>query len=580
MTMNDNLSKSLAPALALLISLPGCPSTTGLPSEVPTTPSVESSTGVATCQAAKDILEPFVVEWPATAKTRLDASLQRGVVIVSYAGCTMKVLDGCEADGSYTLLSTTPVRDTINIDSESKLYAHLPLGAASLKANLKGGGTLALNYVSVGQQTADGPPQRLRGSCDGATHFVRAVTIGAYSLTSSEARSAEGSVDTVWHAGAGAGTESNKKQLRASGNPEVCMTAPDDPGCKAILQVSLMPLPKQTAEAKSDDMSFGTGLGKFTPMPQTPVPEAPTPIIDDTAPGDHDTDLNDADIELLSKVQKAERAERNPESRSEEKYQLWLTVVNHSPDHVYRKQAEQRANQWNEVALAEALRARKAAAICIRYENDAEKLDYIMKYDDNVVSQEQKQAYQQEFDRTYTPYKQVLEDCDTWKNTAQDTWTLFTLARYDHERKIKEAQIARDSAIKEATESYKEQQKEQPRTTQASAVRSTKITAIVSGGILAAFGAWSFFGIGASSADKAKNGCSSGGVCPAPNNDDAKKAQMYGWLGVGGMGLGLALGLGGIFWPMPKEKTPDKTVSKWKLTPGPGDIGMGTGVSF
>ncbi len=90
------------------LTLPACAAPRELASSGPKTPSVESSTGMATYQAAKDPMNPLVVEWPATAKTSLEAASQRGMVVVSYLGCTLKVLERCDAGGSYGFKLLTP----------------------------------------------------------------------------------------------------------------------------------------------------------------------------------------------------------------------------------------------------------------------------------------------------------------------------------------------------------------------------------------------------------------------------------------------------------------------------------------
>jgi hypothetical protein len=100
---------------------------------------------VATCKVAKDPLNPMVIEWPGTSKVDLDAASQRNVVVVSYRGCTLKVLNGCTAAGRYDFIDTTPTRDQLVIGTTTDLYARLPLGAASLKGELDAGSSLKLD---------------------------------------------------------------------------------------------------------------------------------------------------------------------------------------------------------------------------------------------------------------------------------------------------------------------------------------------------------------------------------------------------------------------------------------------------
>lgn len=50
-------------------------------------------------------------------------------MVVSYVGCRLKVLAGCEAAGAYDIRRTTPNADHFNMQTEEDLYAKLPLGA-------------------------------------------------------------------------------------------------------------------------------------------------------------------------------------------------------------------------------------------------------------------------------------------------------------------------------------------------------------------------------------------------------------------------------------------------------------------
>jgi hypothetical protein len=164
-------------ALTLVaFTLLGCPSQQ-LITEVPT---VEDADGQqATCKVARDPLNPLVVEWPGTAKVDLESASRRGLVAVSYAGCTMKILTSCQIEGGYDLESTTPARDRIEISDNNELYAKLPLGAASLKGELSTGSSLELDYIAVGQRVANDSPKASKGDCQDATHFVRTITAAA-----------------------------------------------------------------------------------------------------------------------------------------------------------------------------------------------------------------------------------------------------------------------------------------------------------------------------------------------------------------------------------------------------------------
>ena len=175
----------------------------------------------ATCKVAKDPLNPLIIEWPGTSKVALDSASQKGVVVVSYVGCVLKVLTSCQAGGTYELKSVTAVRDKVSIENETDLYARLPLGVASLKAELATSGRLDLEYVAVGQRETAKPPVSVSGECAGATHYVRSIMVGAYSLDAVGTAKVSGAVEL---AGKGGGDEHKEgvRRLRGSGDVGSC----------------------------------------------------------------------------------------------------------------------------------------------------------------------------------------------------------------------------------------------------------------------------------------------------------------------------------------------------------------------
>jgi hypothetical protein len=186
-------------------------------------------------------LNPLIVEWPGLSKTELETASQQGIVIVSYVGCILKVLTGCQAPGTYELKKSASNHDFFDIEDEAELYARLPLGVASLKGELAQGRKVSLEYVSVGQRVAVKPPVTLVGTCAGATHYVRSVTVGAYKL---ETR-AKGQLTAGADVGGAVGGVKREQEVRLRGQGDVskCKSgkgSADD--CGALLQLGLTPL--------------------------------------------------------------------------------------------------------------------------------------------------------------------------------------------------------------------------------------------------------------------------------------------------------------------------------------------------
>ncbi len=209
----------------------------------------EADGQIETCRVARDPLNPFVVEWPATSKTALDTTAQQGAVVVSYVGCNLKVLPRCRAPGTYRLLVSSPARDSFELSSANDLYARLPLGAASLKGQLASGNSLRLSYISVGQKTLGAPPPTMTGDCEGATHFVDGITVGAFTLDTSAHSTVSGGV-AVGNAGAGGERREGARTLRSQGDMERCERVSPGADCGAVLQLTLVALAKSGAGAQ------------------------------------------------------------------------------------------------------------------------------------------------------------------------------------------------------------------------------------------------------------------------------------------------------------------------------------------
>lgn len=179
----------------------------------------------ATCTLVKDRLNPMVIEWDATSKTSLEQLSKQGPIVVSYSvgddeECgVMKVLDDCKAGGveSYKLALGTPTRESLSVLDANELRAKLPLATTVLQGSLAEGRALELTYVSVGQLTLTKMPTSLIGKCEGATHLVRSLTTGAYSLDVQSAFAASGGIE-IGGVGVGAGNQSTRKRLRQAGN--------------------------------------------------------------------------------------------------------------------------------------------------------------------------------------------------------------------------------------------------------------------------------------------------------------------------------------------------------------------------
>lgn len=230
----------VAPAALLVISC-------GAPQPHDTKDAVEKATGVHQCKVSKSVERPMLVEWPATEKAALHTNAAKGVVVVRYDGCRLKVLDHCKLDGGYDFMETPRSKDGFSIKDKTELFTKLPLGAVSLEGEISQGNTLSLSYVAVGTRTAEVgevTAEKLSGSCEGATHYVRSMVVGAYELTSEKVVGGSAGVE-VGSAGAGGSHEEQSEVLRSDGDLVACVdraTSAVDSGCQAIIQLVLDPI--------------------------------------------------------------------------------------------------------------------------------------------------------------------------------------------------------------------------------------------------------------------------------------------------------------------------------------------------
>lgn len=220
--------------------------------------SVGEALGTGTCDKATDPLNPIIVELPGTTKVQLDLVSQRGIVVVAYTGCSLKVLNMCEVEGAYDFQSVQPQVTKMELDNMDQLAAGLPLGVATIGGELKGGQQFELDYVLVGERRTKVVPGKLTGECDGATHFVRSIQIGAYALNS-KASGKAGIGVKVEDIGVSASHSENEEQGRGSGDLKACATATglsaEDAtklGCAAPVQLGLVALPGAGPALTSD----------------------------------------------------------------------------------------------------------------------------------------------------------------------------------------------------------------------------------------------------------------------------------------------------------------------------------------
>jgi hypothetical protein len=196
----------------------------------------------ARCGVVKSQAEPLIVEWPGAARAKLEASARRGLVAVRYVGCEMQVLGQCHVPGAYGYTAITTKKDVVRIRDEDELYASIPVYADRFEPVLRRTGELDVEMTIVGRYEADRlsiTAGELDGWCEGATHFVTAMTAGAFEFLAGTGAGGQG--------GAGAAPKRSRETLTEDGDKARCERAGRDDktppeGCAALLRVEVVPI--------------------------------------------------------------------------------------------------------------------------------------------------------------------------------------------------------------------------------------------------------------------------------------------------------------------------------------------------
>jgi hypothetical protein len=216
----------------------GAPATTTAPSTA------------AACAAIEAAGEPLIVDWSPDQRIDLEVMSKDALPVVAYSCHGLKVLKGCSVEGGYAFKGVTPEEQVVRLQDADEIRANLPLSGASLVASMGGdlerGATLDLALAYVGKSTSTVRAvtrSKLSGDCDGATHFVHGMTVGAFAMQTGSRANVSTAVQ-IFGAGAGGASTSSRVARVESGNLDACRASSPDAkappeACRAVLRLDL-----------------------------------------------------------------------------------------------------------------------------------------------------------------------------------------------------------------------------------------------------------------------------------------------------------------------------------------------------
>jgi len=217
----------------------------------PADPQASSALGEAPCREAEKYGEPLVVDWPSEQRGDLEVAMHEGVAVVAYSCKAIRLLKDCHADGTYGFIGTTQREQVVKLESSDEVQANLPtLGAAFLSkigADMQRGAALDIALVTIGKKKTTltaATTDDLKGTCDGATHFVRGAAVGAFALDTGTRGQVRAAAE-IFGASTKAESSSTKAVHNKDGDVGDCkQAAPDSPKppsqCGAPVRLELL----------------------------------------------------------------------------------------------------------------------------------------------------------------------------------------------------------------------------------------------------------------------------------------------------------------------------------------------------
>lgn len=219
------------------------------------------------CTKISDDPEPLIVDWIPETRQKLELAMKDSIAVVAYDCKTLTVLPDCDvADGEYQFRGATVEERIVHLNDGDEVKANLPFSggtmAAQLQAEFQRGSSLNLYMAFIGQKVASRKEVRrdeLTGRCDGATHFVRTASLGAFAMQTG-AKADLSSAAKFFTASASGSSTSSSATSQQNGDLDICkkVTPDDDKApakCGALLRLRLVALTDKAVKGKTDPKS-------------------------------------------------------------------------------------------------------------------------------------------------------------------------------------------------------------------------------------------------------------------------------------------------------------------------------------
>jgi len=245
--------RSCAIALAPLL-LTACPSKMLVADKMaPDNPKVADARGSESVYVVQAKGQPLIVDWQPEARGDLEVAMKEGVAVVGFSKKGLKLLKDCHIDGEYGFIGVNTKEQVVRLVSAEEVKANLPGAGLGILARIGGelgqSQELEIAIVMVGKKKttwASASKKDLKGDCEGATHFVRGATIGAFAMQSA-AKGKASTVAEIFGAGASAAASKSENLANKDGLIQACRKAQPDANnpprqCGSLIRLELVAL--------------------------------------------------------------------------------------------------------------------------------------------------------------------------------------------------------------------------------------------------------------------------------------------------------------------------------------------------